>query len=47
MRKTIKKDMKYQVAQADAYPPGDFGGIVNLALGGCAPLSWVVGRAKI
>jgi len=39
--------MTHQVAQADAHPLGDFVGIVNLVLGRCAPLSWLVGRAKI
>ena len=32
-------DMTHQVAQVDAHPQGDFGGIVNLVLGGCAQLS--------
>jgi len=47
MRKTLKMDMTHQVAQANPQPPGDFGGIVNLVLGGCVPLSWAVGLAKI
>jgi len=47
MRKTLKMAMTHQVAQSDAHPPGDFGGIGNLMLVGCAPLSLVMGRAKI
>ncbi len=47
MRKTLKMAMTHQVAQSDAHPPGDFGGIGNPVLGGCAPLGLVVGRAKI
>jgi hypothetical protein len=39
--------MTHPVAQADARPPGDFGGIVNLGLAWCALLRWVVGRVKI
>jgi len=47
MRKTLKMAMTHQVAQSDAHPPGDFGGIGNLVLGRCASLRLVVGRANI